>query len=155
SWTRPASLSTALAGPTGWTTGPRHGDWIRSPLDSFKCPFKTGIGTSSGPAVGHAEKSADTRRRLLDAGIAIFAEKGFRGATIEQISRRAGTNIAAAHYHFGSKEGLYAAVFDQAERQRPPVRSAEHSDVAPPERLHAHVAGFLSRLLDPARPAWM
>ena len=105
--------------------------------------------------MGHAEKSAETRRRLLDAAIEIFAEKGFRGATIEQISRRAGTNIAAAHYHFGSKEGLYAAVFDHAERQRPPVPSPEPSDVPPAERLHAHITGFLSRLLDPARPAWM
>jgi len=105
--------------------------------------------------MGHAEKSADTRRRLLDAAIEIFADKGFRGATIEQISRRAGTNIAAAHYHFGSKEGLYVAVFDHAERQRPPLTAPDPAGTPPTERLRAYVGGFLSRLLDPARPAWM
>lgn len=107
--------------------------------------------------MGHAERSADTRRRLLDAAIEVFADKGFRSATIDQISRRAGANIAAAHYHFGSKEGLYAAVFDHAEKQRlvgAPL--PEPPTDAPSElRLRAHITGFLTRLLDPARPVWM
>ncbi len=76
----------------------------------------------------HAERSADTRARLLEAAVEVFAEEGFRGATIQRICKLAGANIAAAHYHFGDKEGLYAAVFEYAERhaaERTPAETAE------------------------------
>jgi len=58
-----------------------------------------------------SERSADTRRRLLEAAVEVFAEDGFRNATIERICRRARANIAAAHYYFGDKQGLYTALF--------------------------------------------
>ena len=104
----------------------------------------------------HAERSADTRARLLEAAVEVFAEEGFRGATIQRICKLATANIAAAHYHFGDKEGLYAAVFEYAERHAAERTPAESADVAAPEeRLRAHVASFLSRLLDPGRPAWI
>src|SRR5512147_1143717 len=104
----------------------------------------------------HAERSAATRQRLLDAAAHVFAEDGFRGATIERICRRAGANIAAAHYHFGAKQRLYAAVFAHAERVAQADTSKEPAHAgAPAERLHALVASFLRRLLDPGRPAWM
>src|SRR6185436_16822034 len=101
-------------------------------------------------------RSHATRQRLLDAGLEVFARDGFRGATIERICRRAGANIAAAHYHFGDKRRLYQAVFADAERR---ARADAPPDPVPrgtPEaRLRAHVASFLRRLLDPGRPAWM
>jgi AcrR family transcriptional regulator len=101
-------------------------------------------------------RSTATRQRLLEAGLEVFARDGFRGATIERICRRAGANIAAAHYHFGDKERLYAAVFEHAERR---ARADARPDAAPkgtPEdRLRAHVTSFLHRLLDPNRPAWI
>jgi len=103
----------------------------------------------------HAERSADTRRRLLEAAAEVFAEDGFRTATIERICRRARANIAAAHYHFGGKAGLYAAVFEYAEQQREPLQTDDGGAAPPAERLRAYVTAFLSRLLDPHRPAWM
>ena len=106
--------------------------------------------------MGHAARSADTRARLLEAAVEVFAEEGFRKATIQRICRLAGANIAAAHYHFGDKEGLYTAVFEYAERhaaERTPAESAE--GVGPEERLRVHVRWFLSRLLDPGKPAWI
>ena len=51
-----------------------------------------------------------TRERLLTAAAELFAERGFRGATMRAIAARAGTNLAAANYHFGSKEKLYREV---------------------------------------------
>lgn len=55
-----------------------------------------------------------TRLRLLDAGLAVFSEVGYHGATIREIASRAGTNIAAISYHFGGKDGLYAEVVRSA-----------------------------------------
>lgn len=51
-----------------------------------------------------------TRERLLDAAAVLFAERGYRGATLREIADRAGANMAAANYYFGSKQALYLAV---------------------------------------------
>ena len=102
-------------------------------------------------------RSHATRQRLLEAALEVFARDGFRGATIERICRRAGANIAAAHYHFGDKRRLYAAVFAHAERRlqmESPVEPVAAAG-APAARLRALVASFLHRLLDPGRPAWL
>lgn len=108
--------------------------------------------------IAPGSRSAETRRRLVEAAVEVFAEEGFRSATLQEIARRAGANIAAASYHFGSKEGLYAAAFDFAERQAAASRPLpeEDADSAPTEeRLRRYVTSFLSRLLDPNRPAWL
>jgi TetR/AcrR family transcriptional regulator, regulator of cefoperazone and chloramphenicol sensitivity len=51
-----------------------------------------------------------TPARLLEAAIELFARHGFHGTTIRDIAERAGANVAAGHYHYGSKEGLYLEV---------------------------------------------
>ncbi len=55
-----------------------------------------------------------TRNRLLDAAEHLFAEKGFSGVSLREIVRKATVNVAAAHYHFGSKESLFEEVFSRA-----------------------------------------
>lgn len=52
-----------------------------------------------------------TRTRLLEAGAELFAAQGFHGTTVREIAERAGVNLAAGHYHFGSKRDLYLEVF--------------------------------------------
>jgi AcrR family transcriptional regulator len=52
----------------------------------------------------------DTRGRLTAAAATLFAERGFHGTKIRDIALRAGANVAAGHYHFGSKEELYLDV---------------------------------------------
>jgi AcrR family transcriptional regulator len=52
----------------------------------------------------------ETRERVMQAAAELFAERGFRGATMRAIAESAGTNLASAHYHFGSKEKLYLEV---------------------------------------------
>jgi AcrR family transcriptional regulator len=98
--------------------------------------------------------SLETRRRLLDAAAEVFADKGFANATVREICRKAGANIAAVNYHFGDKEKLYAAVF--ADSHPSPGISpdpAELAGLAPEDRLRAFVRGFLKHLLDPGRPS--
>jgi AcrR family transcriptional regulator len=52
----------------------------------------------------------DTRSQLLDAAERLFAEHGFRGASVRAITDLAGANLAAVGYHFGSKAELLSAV---------------------------------------------
>lgn len=54
-----------------------------------------------------------TRERLLDVAEELFAEKGIAGASLRTLTKAAETNLAAVHYHFGSKDGLVDAVLDR------------------------------------------
>lgn len=54
-----------------------------------------------------------TIERLLDAAESLFAEHGLDGTSLRAITAEAGANLAAVNYHFGSKEGLIAAVFQR------------------------------------------
>lgn len=53
-----------------------------------------------------------SRAALLAAATAEFAQHGPRGARIQAIVKRAGVNERMIYHHFGSKDGLYAAVLD-------------------------------------------
>lgn len=55
----------------------------------------------------------DTRESLLDAAESLFSEHGIQAASLRAITQRAGANLAAVNYHFGSKEGLVRAVFSR------------------------------------------
>lgn len=54
-----------------------------------------------------------TRRLILQAAIAEFADLGFGGARIEGISQRSGFNLRMIYYYFGSKEAMYVAALEQ------------------------------------------
>jgi AcrR family transcriptional regulator len=52
-----------------------------------------------------------TKERILCAAEALFAQRGFDGASLRQLTAAAGVNLAAVNYHFGSKEKLVEQVF--------------------------------------------
>jgi len=60
-----------------------------------------------------ARDAAQTRRRILDAALAEFAEGGFAGARIAGIADAAAANQRMIYAYFDSKEGLYDAVADE------------------------------------------
>ncbi|MBT3461966.1 MAG: TetR/AcrR family transcriptional regulator [Gammaproteobacteria bacterium] len=55
-------------------------------------------------------KTRDTQGRLLNAAEALFIDAGYAGMSARAIADKAGVNIAAMGYHFGSKQGLLEAV---------------------------------------------
>jgi AcrR family transcriptional regulator len=58
-----------------------------------------------------AVDATGTRAKLLSAGERLFAEKGIHGAQMRDVVRAAGqANDSAVHYHFGSRDGLLAAI---------------------------------------------
>src|SRR5687768_6942688 len=82
---------------------------------------KTAKASKSRPAAKRAparaamrEDGAQTRQTLLEVAGRVFAERGYMNATSQEICELASANIAAVNYHFGSKDGLYAAVLEEA-----------------------------------------
>lgn len=56
-----------------------------------------------------ADRTADTRRRVIDAVIESIADVGFSRTTGNEIARRAGVSWGAVQHHFGDKNGVLAA----------------------------------------------
>lgn len=60
-----------------------------------------------------AEQKAETRRRLLDAAAEVFLERGFQGASVEEISAEAGFTRGAFYSNFASKEELFVELLHE------------------------------------------
>ncbi|MFM2303693.1 MAG: hypothetical protein RLZZ135_1103 [Cyanobacteriota bacterium] len=54
--------------------------------------------------------TTDTKEQIINVAERLFAERGFAGTTLRNVISEAGVNLAAVHYHFGSKEELFRAV---------------------------------------------
>jgi AcrR family transcriptional regulator len=84
-----------------------------------------------------------THVRLLDAAERLIGERGVDAVSLRAINAAAGSNVAAAHYHFGSKEALVRAVLERrmsvlAEQRIAQLEAIEH-DPAPAARAVAAV----------------
>ena len=66
-----------------------------------------------GRARTNAQSSSLTRERILDAGLRLFAQRGFTGATTKDIARSAGVNEVTLFRAFGSKKALFTAVISE------------------------------------------
>ena len=53
----------------------------------------------------------ETRTRILDAAEELFMQHGFEGTSMRLLTAKAGVNLAAVNYHFGSKDALIEALF--------------------------------------------
>src|SRR5271155_1333097 len=73
---------------------------------------------------------SDPRQRLLDAGLKLFANRGYAGTAVQDITEEAKVTKPTLYYYFGNKEGLFQALVDQAMDERLHlIRQA-----APPEK---------------------
>lgn len=61
---------------------------------------------------------SDVRRQVLDAALAVFAQKGFGGASMDDIATAAGFTKGALYSNFSSKDGLFLALMDQQVTRR-------------------------------------
>ena len=92
-----------------------------------------------------------SRDRLLVAAVDIFAERGFRDATVREICAKAEVNQAAVNYYFGGKEKLYAEALNFALHQadqRYPLRDSLSASLPAERRLTDFIQMFLLKLLD-------
>ena len=84
------------------------------------------------------ERGDLARRKLIEAGLAIFSAMGFDAASTRKLAAEAGVNIAAIPYYFGSKEGLFIGLM----REGVEALDAEMTEVlaavrTPGERVRA------------------
>lgn len=81
----------------------------------------------------------ETVHRILDAAEQLFAAKGYEGTSIREVTRQAGVNVAAVHYHFGDKKQVLRAVTDRI--------------VAPMNQRRAHMLDLAEAAAAPEPPA--
>jgi AcrR family transcriptional regulator len=93
-------------------------------------------------------------RQLLDLAEALFAERGYAGASMDELARRAGVTKPVVYELFGSKDGLFGACVDRAvELMAAEIAAAVRAETDPEARLRAGGLAFLRFAAD-NRVAW-
>lgn len=89
----------------------------------------------------HADRTAETRGKIISAVIEAIAEGGFRNATANEIAQRAGVTWGAVQHHFGGKDGTLVAVLEDSFN-----RFAERvGSVDPKLALDRRISDFVDR----------
>ncbi len=97
----------------------------------------------------------DPRRKLIEAASEVFAEVGYQAATVREICRRAGQNVAAVNYHFGDKYGLYTQILqDEVESYSASFPEKLLDRLPPEEAIRVFVQNVLRHIGNADRPAW-
>jgi AcrR family transcriptional regulator len=91
----------------------------------------------------------NTKERILHAAEDLFAQHGFAGTSLRQVTSLADVNIAAVNYHFGSKENLVHEVFksrmdDMSEKRLDALRMAVEKN---PDDLESILMAFIQPAL--------
>jgi AcrR family transcriptional regulator len=87
-------------------------------------------------------RAAATRRRILDAALAEFAEKGLAGARIDEIATRANANKRMIYAYYGSKEDLWLTVLEQVYAAKRDKERALDVEALPPREAMAKLVSF-------------
>jgi AcrR family transcriptional regulator len=96
------------------------------------------------------EKSV--KHKIIDTAGDVFGRMGYKAATIREICKTAGVNVAAINYHFGGKKELYRTVVTELISRTfnlYPLDEGVDSRSDPETRLRAFVRGTLMRLIAP------
>jgi AcrR family transcriptional regulator len=95
----------------------------------------------------------ETRTRILDAAEELFMQHGFEGTSMRLLTGKAGVNLAAVNYHFGSKDALIEAVFrrrlDPMNTER--IAALERLENPSPEDIIRAFVGPSLRLIEDAK----
>jgi AcrR family transcriptional regulator len=122
--------------------------------------------TSTGTGRGLTPKARRTRERILEAALALFAQKGYEATTMRDVAREAGASVGLAYRYFASKEefalALYMRLAEESEAWAREELAAgtvaerfEQAMLAKLDQVSPHrgpLAALLSRSLDPNSP---
>ena len=93
-------------------------------------------------AVGRTNDPERTMADILEVAMREFADKGLAGARIDVIAEAMRTSKRMIYYYFGSKEGLYIAVLEEAYRRMRAIEADLHLEDLPPEDALRRLVGF-------------
>lgn len=98
----------------------------------------------------------DTRRRLLDAAVRVFARDGYEGATLEQIAKAAGMTKGAVYWHFEAKREVFGALIEEYERNQAELAARDAEEAAASDQPDLALERLLSLPLRRAKesPEW-
>ena len=91
---------------------------------------------------GRTNDPARTMAEILEVATQEFASKGLSGARIDEIAAATRTSKRMIYYYFGSKEGLYIAVLEDAYRRMRSIESQLHLEDLPPEEALRRLVEF-------------
>lgn len=115
------AVSASPAGPLGnirlTSKAVERRGGIKHLFDIFNRAFYFGSVTFLQLIDPSPSKADRARGRLLEAALAVFGEKGLKGATVREIAAAAGQNVASIAYYFGGKKQLYRAVLEAIVRE--------------------------------------
>jgi AcrR family transcriptional regulator len=90
------------------------------------------------------EYSASTRRALVDVATELFTERGYAGASLDEIVAGARVTKGALYHHFSGKQALFESVFERVEDEATrAIRRAVHGAGDPWEKAVAGLRTFL------------
>lgn len=103
-----------------------------------------------------SRKPTKTKQKILDVACGLFAEKGYRDVTIQEVCQNADANIASINYYFGSKLKLYQAVWDEVHK----IAGFKHFDPGkcpsdPDKAVEYYVNARVSAILDDGPGGWL
>ncbi len=96
---------------------------------------------------------AERERQILDAALAVFAERGFQSASMDAVAERVGVTKPVVYTHFGSKEGLLLALLAQARAELLDVTTAAAASADNPQDALRHGTLAFFTYVE-RRPAW-
>lgn len=110
----------------------------------------TRIPVRSRPAV--QARGEDSRRRILESALDLFASQGYEGTATRQIAERAGVNLPAIQYYFGNKEGLYRAIIEDiiadTDRHMAALAPRIQRAIDDPDVTREQLTGLMGELLE-------
>ncbi|TWR23950.1 TetR/AcrR family transcriptional regulator [Mucilaginibacter achroorhodeus] len=96
------------------------------------------------------KEKIDKKDHILDVAERVFAEQGYDGASTRMISGEAGVNMAMLNYYFGSKEGVFLAIFERriSAFQSTLLGISNDSGLDPWARLSQFVDKYLDKVIN-------
>jgi AcrR family transcriptional regulator len=94
-----------------------------------------------------SNQTDNTREKLFNAGVKVFAKKGYRDATVREICKVAGSgNINSINYYFGSKENLYRTILDAIFSEYDRFNQEDWDRKTPKEQLKSMISNYCTML---------
>jgi AcrR family transcriptional regulator len=95
-----------------------------------------------------AAPAVDTRTLILDAARSRLLADGYAGLSTRKVAEAAAVPLSQLHYHFGSKQGLILALFEQENRRRLDRQRSMYAEDMPLWQRYEHACDYLEDDLD-------